>query len=188
MRGVGGVEAVLAGMDRHYKDYFVQQEGCGAIINFCSGNAANRQAVLDADGVRIIVQAIHEHPEQPRPQERCIGALANLGEDPRAKVEVLEVDGIEAVLESMARLPGEKTVIQYGLAALSSLAVGSDPTKDHIKGSGGIDTLVKMVSDFDDEEIATAVLGAIWATTTGHGMVSSWYGCLFCRRRRKPPC
>mmetsp|Transcript_17449 Transcript_17449/g.41497 ORF Transcript_17449/g.41497 Transcript_17449/m.41497 type:complete len:95 (-) Transcript_17449:214-498(-) len=83
----GALEAVVAAMQAHPQAVGVQEMGCMALCNVCSGidaaAPARRQRATEAGALEAVTAAMRAHPQAAVVQEHACAALINMcwGED-----------------------------------------------------------------------------------------------------------
>jgi len=90
----GVLEAILLAMESYPDHLFVQQYGCGALMNlFCCRENANR-AVKVLDGIYVIVVAMKYFPTSSLLQAYACSALYNLAQWEEYKEPIVSAGGL----------------------------------------------------------------------------------------------
>ena len=57
----GGIQAIIEGMGMHRENKEVQEEGCWALVNLASNNAANKASIEKEGGIDVARKAYDTH-------------------------------------------------------------------------------------------------------------------------------
>ena len=160
----GGGLSIVAALRAYPQDLELLRLGIGALSNMCFGSPACKQAVVDADGIRAVVDIMLAWPPTAR-KRICIPPSHNsdhMGES---------ID-----TESLSAKPmlawSIKEIHRSGCAALRNLAMGEAPFKDHVCDSGGVRAIITAATAFRDfPDVQLNACGALQhlAATGAHG-------------------
>ena len=130
-------------MVQHATDTLLQRNGCGALMNLSTGDAACKQAIVDAGGVAVVVAAMRHHATDAKVRRRGCCALRSLSSgDAACEQAVMDGGGVAAVVAAMGEHPTDAEVQLYGCGALINLAIGDAAYAQAVVDGGGVSALV----------------------------------------------
>eukprot|EP00961_Rhodomonas_salina_P084023 1129582-Rhodomonas_salina.1 len=150
----GGIEAVVAAMKEHRKDWEVQrQEDWGLLANLARGSDPNNHLRIGGKGrIEAVVDGMEEHRKVGDVQQEGCRALANLaqssGSDPNNRLRIGAEGGIWAVIQRMKAHGAWAEVQQEGCRALLNLAHNS-ANRLKIRAAGGVEAVVACMKEHD---------------------------------------
>jgi len=152
----GALPAIVAGMNAHPAHAVVQEKGCLAIANICSGTdesgLARKADAFDAGAVPAIVAALVEHAEAPAVQAGGSAALGNVcfAADLTGlarKHAAHEAGAIAPIARAIGKFGSDAAVCENGAFALGNLcrALGK------VGHSGVLDESSPELAPIDDQ-------------------------------------
>ncbi|KAJ1481072.1 armadillo-type protein [Baffinella frigidus] len=121
--GLGGIEAVLAGMRAHSGVAEVQAWGCGALGFLCANAADSQVKVAELGGIEEVLAGMCAHAGAAAVQEAGCGVLSYLCANAANQAKVQELSVVEAVLAGMWAHRSVAGVQQQGCRAIWVLAM-----------------------------------------------------------------
>lgn len=117
----GGIEAALEAMREHPQVPGVQENAINALHNVNCGSLTYVHKVANANGIPLIVQAMHSHSVPSLQAKAChvLGQLGDRDDDVRAQVE--RAGGVEAIELAKSTFKSSKEVQQEAREALKIL-------------------------------------------------------------------
>jgi len=91
-----------------HRDVVTQREGCVKLLLIVRHSAACAQAVVDADGVAVVVAALQAHPSGVSVQQPGCAALSSITHFGAACAQaVVDAGGVAAVVTALQAHPSE---------------------------------------------------------------------------------
>ena len=107
----GGLERIMAAMDRHAGDTDVQDSACRALGQLAFGNTQYQIKMAAAGGLKRIITAMKRHTEKPSVQHNACGALLMFAtHNERNTREIVAAGGLECI---MAAMDMEHAIVQH---------------------------------------------------------------------------
>ena len=136
----GGVQAVVAAMERFPKKVAVLREGCFFFQNLIVRSADALSAVSNSEVVPIIVGVMSTENLGTEILLPICGLIANLAVNKEAKEFIGQSDAISATI-SVLNSSNDGEVKQAACTVLKNLAIGSSGNQTKITEKGGLDAL-----------------------------------------------
>lgn len=131
-----GIPSLIASINR-YRRSAKAAEGACIILQNLAVDPDHRKKILADGGVKALVGAMKEHPQDAAIQELGCAALRNVGSgaDASTKAHISAAGGILVVVHAMRRHSSSVAVQEQGLRALRNLAKDSSGNKVAIAGT-----------------------------------------------------
>ena len=122
---VGGITAIVSGMNANRDHVGVQEQGYRALANLAV-NAANKVLIVETGGITAIVRGVKAHLNQADVQKYGCRAVANLAvtQDDNRLV-IAKVGGITAIVSDMKAHNHHVGVQEWGCLALYNLSANA---------------------------------------------------------------
>lgn len=157
----GGIQAVLASMDKHSRREDVQAMGCWSLVNL----ALNRQQklmLLSHNAIDRVLDAMKTHPQALEVQFRALFALINLvipeSSAARSGVGLFSDSNatnhgvINAVLVAMSTFPVSEKLVRCGCLVLHNLSL-RDCNIPYLMTAGVVDPLLRAARTHKDVDV-----------------------------------
>ena len=117
---VGGIELLLAVMDKHWSAPKLLSAVCEVLQGACNHHrTATSTTVLDARVDAVVIRAMTTYPEHRRLQEQGSAVIAHLcTHSHRHRSRIIRAGGVQFVLQTMAAHPTSCMVQEMGLRTL----------------------------------------------------------------------
>jgi hypothetical protein len=160
IRVCGGIDTVVAAIDRFKNDAVVVAEACRALREICRGNAKNQEYVGGGACVKLI-SALHNFPDDEGVQRPVLGALRTVVV-PHLDA-FLQNGGLDAVLGVMDRFPGNGPLGEGCCQLLHDIA-SSPPSRLRVVEGGGVENILRaMVGSPESLPVQKAACSALGA-------------------------
>lgn len=113
---LGGVTAIIDGMELHNENEEVQKEGCYAIVNL-AWDSDNRIKIAEANGIQVLLGAMDTHSQNETVQFWSCWALYNLVHDNEENGALVgKLDGCSRLERAMEEFPEGSVRMEAGCA------------------------------------------------------------------------
>ena len=146
---LGGIEAVLVGMDAHKDAEKVQGAGCMALGNLSN---VDKVKVAELGGIEAVLAGMDSYKDCM--QVQCLGCMAlRMICDGNAdnKVKIAALGGVEAVLAASVILYTDSQGVPYVLLALGMICVGNADNQDKVAALGGIEIVLAEMDEYKND-------------------------------------
>ncbi|CAB1319404.1 unnamed protein product, partial [Coregonus sp. 'balchen'] len=162
------VMAVTTAMQSHMECAGVQQYACQVLqqrLIAILGQAGDGSCLRTKEVITCVLNAVHSHPEQTPLLSHAFQLLFCISGDEQAAREVLYLDGIREVLNTLRKFPEDHNIVVPCCKCLWSilaqrLCLGVVPLKDAVEA-----VCVAAEAHMQDSTVMEFVCAALWSLT-----------------------
>jgi len=158
---LGGISAILKGMEKHEDSPQVQQKAC-SVLRVLVPNSHNQDSMGAKGGIKVVIKALQKYTSVVNLQVEGCRVLCNIAYSHRRNQELVgEHGGLAAVILAMEQHLTSPEVQQHGCAALRNAAANNVANKERIVSLSGL-RAVKSAMERHSRDEAVVDQG-LWA-------------------------
>ena len=153
---VGGVEAILAVMQKWKNDTYVLEHCCAALRYSCNDHFGNCDEVKNHNGVRSILGVMEMHPENVNVTLWCCLTLSDLCKgDEELQSSPIVVQAIRKVVSAMNMFAANSRFLASACEFLRAVSVDNSDNQERIVRLGGRAAIVKSIETHPGDNTLT---------------------------------
>ena len=158
----GGVEVICNAMRDHLEKSILQAEACCTLAEMVWLFPGISTKLAHMGAINLIVNSIHNCPNNFKVQQMGCGALGALSYDTNNIQHIMDAGGLWAVIAAMERFPKKHAVQKEGCYFLQNLIVRSVHALSAVSNSQVVSIIVEAMSNADSNtEFLLSVCGLI---------------------------
>jgi len=178
----GAIPATLEAMELWQNDQKLQFEALATLANVTVNTPANKQAIVDKEGCRIIASAMARSPMNRDVQEAGATAIGNTVFDRRSQRLHAEAGAIDAVVKAFFAHSHTEWVAYATTGALWNLCFNSAENCRRVAELGGVPLLVGFLRRCAtvrgaESPVLTSACGALWTLVADGEHLEAAVGC-----------
>lgn len=173
----GGLEAVANAMRRFDSKLRLQRWGCAVFAHVLAAEAVDNmekmevrfalelaEAIVEAEGVKLLLAALTNFPEDRAVQRECYGALAALAQHEEAQRKLIVSSGaIDAALVAISKHRVLPDVVAEACLLLSTLTAGDPDVKRALVEAEGVREVCLALAEHESEPwVQSQALTVLW--------------------------
>eukprot|EP01083_Nonionella_stella_P080781 222104_1 len=163
---LAGVQDIVGVVKKHTPVNFICESAINVLVNLCHNSDKNKTLIARSGGAKATIAALKTHNKCLNDGDEavvvsCFRCLANLAYVPDNVKQLIKLDVVAVVMDTMNQNTDKKDLIQMGVVVLANLS-SHERTAARMVNLGVLDLIIRVSQSYPDElEIQRSCLGCV---------------------------
>ncbi len=163
---LAGVQDIVGVVKKHTPVNFICESAINVLVNLCHNSDKNKTLIARSGGAKATIAALKTHNKCLNDGDEavvvsCFRCLANLAYVPDNVKQLIKLDVVAVVMDTMNQNTDKKDLIQMGVVVLANLS-SHERTAARMVNLGVLDLIIRVSQSYPDElEIQRSCLGYV---------------------------
>ena len=163
---LGGTGDIVGVINKHTQCNFICESAINVLVNLCHNSDKNKTLIARSGGAKATIKALKTHNKCKKDGDEAVvvssfRCLANLAYVPDNVKQLIKLDTVAVVMDTMNQNTDKKDIIQMGVVVLANLS-SHEKTAARMVHLGVLDLIIKVSESYPDElEIQRSCLGCV---------------------------
>jgi len=163
---LAGVQDIVGVVKKHTPVNFICESAINVLVNLCHNSDKNKTLIARSGGAKATIAALKTHNKCLNDGDEavvvsCFRCLANLAYVNENVKQLIKLDVVAVVMDTMNQNTDKKDLIQMGVVVLANLS-SHERTAARMVNLGVLDLIIRVSQSYPDEmEIQRSCLGCV---------------------------
>eukprot|EP01083_Nonionella_stella_P181808 652436_1 len=163
---LAGVQDIVGVVKKHTPVNFICESAINVLVNLCHNSDKNKTLIARSGGAKATIAALKTHNKCLNDGDEavvvsCFRCLANLAYVAENVKQLIKLDVVAVVMDTMNQNTDKKDLIQMGVVVLANLS-SHERTAARMVNLGVLDLIIRVSQSYPDElEIQRSCLGCV---------------------------